>query len=115
MFVFTRVLFGTMEVDEYVLGDEISPGSFVAKGKTSVANEGDVRSLAPDRGNIHSFRATDWTAVFDIAIPPYDPDGYRPCRYYEPAVKGDSVVLRETQCPANYVTTEMTYMGRSLD
>lgn len=114
MYVFTRVLFGTMEVDEYEIEKELSPGLFSATKSTSIAKEGDVRSLAPERGNIHSFRATDWTAVFDIAVPPYDPDGNRPCRYYEPTARGASFSLRETTCPRNYVTTEMEYMGNPL-
>lgn len=114
MYVFTRVLFGTMEVDEYEIGEELPRGSFTAAKSTSVAKEGDVRSLAPERGNVHSFRAIDWTAVFDIAVPPYDPDGNRPCRYYEPTVLGDSFSLRETSCPRDYVTTEMNYTGNPL-
>lgn len=114
MYVFTRVLFGTMEVDEYEVEEELSPTSFTASKSTSIAKEGDVRSLAPERGNVHSFRAIDWTAVFDVAVPPYDRDGNRPCRYYEPTVKGDSYMLRETSCPHDYVTTEMKYMGNPL-
>lgn len=114
MYVFTRVLFGTMEVDEYEISQELSPGSFVAAKSTSVAKEGDVRSLAPERGNVHSFRALDWTAVFDIAVPPYDHDGNRPCQYFEPTPRGDFFLLRETSCPHDYVTTEMEYKGNPL-
>lgn len=113
MHVFTRVLYGSMEVDEYELLEEANPGVYAAAKSTSLGVKGDVWSLSPEKGNVHSFRAIDWTAVFDVAIPPYDRN--HPCQYFEPLFNDESVLLKKASCPLDYVTTEVEYVGYPLN
>lgn len=77
MFVVSRVLWGTLEVEEFDLDDD----GFVTRSPTVVAEAGSVRSLTPQKGNVHSFRARGHTAVFDLLVPPYDDNVG--CRYYQ--------------------------------
>lgn len=88
MYVVTNVLWGTLEVHEYepLVPDNISGADTVPAKKqpVSVLEAGNVRSLTPSRGNIHSFRSRDWTAVFDVLVPPYDSYAGRSCNYYTP-------------------------------
>lgn len=89
MFVVSRVLWGRLEVREYdVLTTKWTGHNAVSKGRVAVrrppsfTDEGEVRTLSPSRGNIHSFHAQEWTAVFDVLLPPYDAENGRECRYY---------------------------------
>jgi hypothetical protein len=86
MHVFSNVLTGELRVDEY---DMIAPprnrytyDGIAVQYPASVSLAGDVRVLSPSAGNIHSFRANAWTAVFDLAVPPYSSSPSRACRYY---------------------------------
>jgi plant cysteine oxidase len=113
MHVFTRVLFGTMHVDEYAVEEKVSAGIFRVEKTTSTAVKGDVRVLTPERGNIHSFRALDWTAVFDVAVPPYAGTD-RPCQYFAPVCQLGALLLKEASCPPGYITTEIEYSGAPM-
>jgi hypothetical protein len=61
-----------------------------------------VRTVHPDKGNVHTITALEESAFFDILAPPYDPP-YRSCHFYTektPAVRiGDVVPLKEIECP----------------
>lgn len=87
MFVFSKVLFGELEVREYDLLQEQDHSNTVQplnalRHPTTTSVAGDVRALTPSRGNIHSFHARSWTAVFDLLVPPYSPSSERTCRYF---------------------------------
>lgn len=98
MFVFSRVLFGKLEVDEYEVEEGASKGLLPAHKTTSTSAAGDVRMLTPRRGNIHSFRAVDWTAVFDVAVPPYSDSYSGSCRYFAP-FQDDPLLLKVRHDP----------------
>lgn len=92
MFVISRVLWGRLEVREY----DLLPRGWNGGGRRvalrmepSFTEEGETRVLTPTKGNLHSFHASEWTAVFDVLVPPYDPEEGRDCRYYEPVEVGD--------------------------
>lgn len=108
MRVFSRVLFGRMEVDEYDVHSQRDDGLLVARRTTTAASAGDVRVLTPESGNIHAFRAVDWTAVFDVAVPPYCEGSGRYCSYFS-VLDGDAVdvgpdfVLLKVCCCASFV------------
>lgn len=92
MFVISRVLWGRLEVREYDLlpkrwsgGEEL----VALRREPSFTEEGETRALTPTKGNLHSFHANDWTAVFDVLVPPYDPQDGRDCRYYEVVDMGE--------------------------
>lgn len=92
MFVISRVLWGRLEVREYDLLTKrwsTDEGLVALRGETSFTEEGETRALTPTKGNLHSFHASDWTAVFDVLVPPYDPQDGRDCRYYEVVDMGD--------------------------
>jgi hypothetical protein len=87
-YVFTRVLFGELVVQEY---DFLVPPSKVVrdrdipavKRQVSFSGTGEARYLTPSYGNVHSFEARSWTALFDLIVPPYAAPN-RLCRYYAP-------------------------------
>eukprot|EP00189_Rhodosorus_marinus_P007867 CAMPEP_0184754370 /NCGR_PEP_ID=MMETSP0315-20130426/44588_1 /TAXON_ID=101924 /ORGANISM="Rhodosorus marinus, Strain UTEX LB 2760" /LENGTH=261 /DNA_ID=CAMNT_0027233787 /DNA_START=112 /DNA_END=897 /DNA_ORIENTATION=+ len=127
MTVFTKVLWGELEVEAYDIvakcqGDN---NEYVAlKRGTSLTRDNEVRYLTKDNGNIHQFHAKKWTAVFDLAVPPYDPWNGRPCNYFR--VLGDatsengtgetdSVVMETRDCPYEYRTTRGIYTGTTVD
>lgn len=61
---------------------EPSRGFIAVKREIDVNTANQVRYLTPSNGNVHRFRARQWTAVFDLAVPPYDPLQGRPCHYF---------------------------------
>eukprot|EP00179_Madagascaria_erythrocladioides_P021941 CAMPEP_0198360126 /NCGR_PEP_ID=MMETSP1450-20131203/137186_1 /TAXON_ID=753684 ORGANISM="Madagascaria erythrocladiodes, Strain CCMP3234" /NCGR_SAMPLE_ID=MMETSP1450 /ASSEMBLY_ACC=CAM_ASM_001115 /LENGTH=122 /DNA_ID=CAMNT_0044067095 /DNA_START=17 /DNA_END=385 /DNA_ORIENTATION=- len=119
MTVFSKVLWGSMQVTSYDFVEEATrrldgdtgPRYGLAKAppaKTVAA--GEVSVLRPWIGNVHSFRANEWTAVFDLAIPPYDYD--RPCTYYRADVTDSGLAsLQPTSCPESYSTVSKLYRG----
>lgn len=97
MYVASSVLWGRLQVSSY---------DWVNNGRTSLwtraqpakkypdfeLGEGMVRTLTPTQGNIHKFLAKEWTAVFDVVVPPYDDEQGRSCRYYQ-QLGGNSQIL----------------------
>lgn len=78
MFVITRVLWGCLRVDEF----DLEGNDCVAvRQPVMFAREGEVRTLGPNKGNVHAFTAMENTAVLDVLVPPYDDDVG--CRYYD--------------------------------
>mmetsp|Transcript_8531 Transcript_8531/g.38108 ORF Transcript_8531/g.38108 Transcript_8531/m.38108 type:complete len:162 (-) Transcript_8531:233-718(-) len=125
MTVFTKVLWGELEVEAYDIvakcqGDN---DEYVAlKRGTSVTRDNEVRYLTKDNSNIHQFHAKRWTAVFDLAVPPYDPWNGRPCNYFRvlgDAANGtgetDTVIMETRDCPHEYRTTRGNYKGTTVD
>mmetsp|Transcript_13452 Transcript_13452/g.22945 ORF Transcript_13452/g.22945 Transcript_13452/m.22945 type:complete len:278 (+) Transcript_13452:60-893(+) len=88
-----------------------------------IVRSGEVRMLRQFDGNVHSFMARKWTAVFDLVIPPYNTDEGRPCHYYpspryemkldpqELSKRDQTLRLTETDCPRWYFTTRREYEG----
>lgn len=96
MFVVSRVLFGVLEVASFDLLQAQRDRQFVAKYRpVEVLKQGEVSSLTPERANVHSFHAKEWTAVFDVLLPPYSGREGRDCNYYqeiEPAPDGNVIL-----------------------
>lgn len=131
MSVVSSVLWGTLEVTSY---DRLSAtpsdpsAQFLALTRPpDVLHSGDLRTLSPDAGNIHQFRARAPTAVFDVLVPPYDTSAGRPCNYYrvvdsaphldspQSVPRGASLaVLQEAPCPSDYHTISWPYQGIRL-
>lgn len=86
MYVLSKVLWGELHVQSFdPLGDSwpnLKRERVALKNESSITPAGAVRTLTPTSGNVHAFKAYQWTAVFDVAIPPYDPLAGRPCNYY---------------------------------
>lgn len=95
MSVVSRVLWGELEVQSYDLvpssWSNLNAESVAVKHELAVTKAGGVTALTPTSGNIHSFHATEWTAVFDVLVPPYDTEHGRECRYYSPLDGVDDV------------------------
>lgn len=124
MCVVSHVLWGELEVQSYdVLPSMVGFDRLRAvKRQVDIIEEGGECSLTPVLGNIHSFRAREWTAVFDVLVPPYNAEEDRECRYFmvdggewERGKGGEDVVfLQETQCPDTYYTISAEYNGTPL-
>lgn len=89
MSVVSSVLWGELEVQSYdLLGSEwtnLSRERVAIKHDVSITPAGGVRVLTPTSGNVHSFHSPrHWTAVFDVAVPPYAAQHGRACHYYTP-------------------------------
>lgn len=83
MYVFSKVLFGALGVESYdVLAREAKAGVVGRRRPDETEAAGGVRVLTPTRGNVHCFRAREWTAVFDVVLPPYDAGEGRDCTYW---------------------------------
>lgn len=94
MYVVSRVLWGALQINSFDLttaeGDDIRLSRFSEKGPIinahrrpiDIVQAGEARTLTPDSGNVHSFHAQEWTAVFDVLLPPYDDSAGRSCSYY---------------------------------
>lgn len=87
MFVASRILFGRLEVHQYDLlhkkGSETKKTREGVRHPVSFSEAGETRVLTPTKGNIHSFHADRWTAVFDVLMPPYRTEDGVDCKYYE--------------------------------
>ena len=131
MTVFSKVLFGELEIESYNLLEAVKepprprfPGmprmaaeALVEPNKTDILRSGEMRTLSPLRGNVHSFRARQWTAVFDLVMPPYDPEAGRPCNYFDTSnvsQQGSALRLREINCPDSYYTERGEYRGERI-
>lgn len=130
MFVVSQVLFGRLKVREYdMLPTKTADGTkgrVATRRATTYTGKGEVRALTPTRGNIHSFHAEEWTAVFDVLMPPYNAQEGRECKYYQSTpmqenkgrnsgrTKGsqERVLLEEIECPDNYATIGLAYTGK---
>lgn len=88
MFVASNVLWGQLEVQTYDLVASALPSfrreRVALRRKPELVGAGDVRTLSPTLGNVHSFKAMEWTAVFDVLVPPYDAERGRECHYFTP-------------------------------
>lgn len=95
MYVASRVIWGALEVQSYDVMENnklnvnslLMPGGgsslTVAQRKpTEVLHAGEMRMLTPTSGNVHEFSAQEWTAVFDVMVPPYDEEDGRGCNYF---------------------------------
>jgi cysteamine dioxygenase len=105
MTVLTRVLFGSLDVfacdwsgETSAVGNQspaLGPSKDCLDSATSKARPAILRFdgridapatsvLTPDRGNLHTFRASapHGCAVLDVITPPYDAAWGRPCTYY---------------------------------
>lgn len=63
----------------------------------------------------------EWTAVFDVSVPPYEEEQGRSCGYYTPVDRTlevttpeQAVYLLKTECPSDYITTNVPYSGDPL-
>lgn len=88
MTVVSRVLWGSLEVRSFdLIPNSLNPngvsGVIAEKQPDDLVAAGETRWLTPQSGNIHSFTAKEWTAVFDVLVPPYDEDAGRSCNYYQ--------------------------------
>lgn len=102
MYVFGRLLFGSMRVKSYdFVGDtEKKSSNFLQWGpfgssKREVVDRGEkvigpkpvTYSLGPERGNLHEIVALEDSAFFDVLFPPYNEATGRGCNYY--AIRSD--------------------------
>lgn len=88
MYVASSVLWGRLQVSSYDWVNNGRPSLWTrAKPAKKYPDfelaEGMVRTLTPTQGNIHKFLAKEWTAVFDVVVPPYDDEQGRSCKYYQ--------------------------------
>ena len=131
MTVFTKVLWGELEIRSYdFIGNkvvEMGRGGIAIEHAPLIVRPGEVVVLKPENSNIHEFRARKNTAVFDVAVPPYDSDHGRPCHYYAPSDIVDSrmkksdvdgsmqeerkVYMKRVECPDDYYTVNREYTG----
>mmetsp|Transcript_13256 Transcript_13256/g.26932 ORF Transcript_13256/g.26932 Transcript_13256/m.26932 type:complete len:217 (-) Transcript_13256:1098-1748(-) len=125
MTVFSKVLWGSIEVESY---DFVAEAQGLARRYLpDVVGPGEIRVLRPDSGgNVHSFRAREWTAVFDLLVPPYSVLEGRLCNYYDPLEdsgiektssleeQNDTVFLRRVRQPSTYVTAPRQYRGEQV-
>lgn len=87
MTVVSRVLWGSLEIHSFdvvanvPVPDGIS-GVVAKRRPDDLVAAGETRWLTPEAGNVHSFTAKEWTAVFDVLVPPYDERAGRSCSYY---------------------------------
>lgn len=84
MYVVSRVLWGCMDVHEFQVVAKTNGGLLADAMPIIVMNEGDTRAITPTQSNIHQFKAREWTAVFDVLVPPYEPRRGRDCNYFQP-------------------------------
>lgn len=105
MCVVSRVLWGVLDVVSFdLLPQESSAmpntrlGSFLPARRRadSVLREGEIAALTPHAGNVHSFQAREWTAVFDVLVPPYSEAAGRNCNFYREARRSseDNIFLQ---------------------
>lgn len=95
MYVVSRVLWGTLHVKAFdIFPDDsarLPDQQLLAKrNEDFIIPAGDVKALTPTASNVHSFSAEEWTAVFDILLPPYDALEDRHCTYYKASPLHDS-------------------------
>lgn len=117
MFVVSQVLFGRLKVREYDLLPTKSTtdgmkGRVEMRRATSYTESGETRTLTPTKGNIHSFHADEWTAVFDVLMPPYDAEEGRDCKYYEtmPLEEGKGKNSPRTKNAQDKVMLQVSYL-----
>jgi hypothetical protein len=100
-----------------VADDSSNPsGGKRVKNDTLDASSG-VVVLGPNSGNLHSFKALEDSAFFDILAPPYDADGGRPCTYYQtkPSNRvGDVDVQLAAYEPENLVIEGIEWTGHRV-
>ena len=88
MYVLSKVLWGELHVESFdpveATWSKSHKERVAFRNGLSVTPANGTRMLTPTEGNIHAFRANTWTAVFDVAIPPYDQTKGRSCTYYAP-------------------------------
>lgn len=112
MTVFSKVLWGTLHVHSYDVGDD----SQVVRAPEEILQSDEISLLTPTSRNIHSFVAPHnaHVAVLDVVVPPYDPSCNRNCNYYHvdarPAV-GAPAFLSHIAPPPHFVTTDVPYTG----
>jgi len=127
MTVFSKVLWGDLEIESY---DLIKPVDTFGRalGKSNPKTRlktAEVAVTYRDKSNVHTFLAHEWTAVFDILVPPYDVAHGRPCHYFsDPSNISSStnqfsedsktVVLREAACPDWFHTVRGEYRGSNI-
>lgn len=110
MYVFTKVLWGTLGVDSY----DIVDGALRRNPVTLIA-EGETGSLTPTERNMHAFSAHGNAPVCfcDVLIPPYNEQSGRYCTYWHATDDGrfmggdapESLVMRSY--PYNGVEADM--------
>lgn len=86
MYVVSHVLWGQLDVVSFDLVNRPLPQPpfepwLVTRRTQTTYKQGDVKLLTPVRGNVHSFTAREWTAVFDVLVPPYSERQGRDCTY----------------------------------
>ena len=132
MSVLSKLLFGSLRVTAYDMPDAPPParslfGRLGGKERTlACAGPPSVRTVSapcetlrldPVAGNIHSFRALEHTAIFDVLTPPYNDFDGRSCHYYEEAgpASGDGVVsLREVPWPSSLRVVNRPFGGPAV-
>eukprot|EP00737_Agarophyton_chilense_P001373 gb/GEZJ01001542.1/.p1 GENE.gb/GEZJ01001542.1/~~gb/GEZJ01001542.1/.p1 ORF type:complete len:253 (-),score=36.71 gb/GEZJ01001542.1/:1120-1878(-) len=123
MYVVSRVLWGELEVNAYDIHPSDSanlPNGHLYARETGpqVIPSDQVKSLTPTSNNVHAFSTSEWTAVFDVLLPPYNAEQRRDCTYYEVLLPGESqqhakanVILKKTPCPDAFRTVASDYLG----
>lgn len=121
MYVVSRVLWGALEIASYDVVDRdvnqiVTPQLGLGENSTrepvhvvqarrkpcDFVGAGEVRALTPHVGNVHSFHAREWTAVFDVLVPPYNENAGRSCTYFQ--LRGDKSA--SSSSPPDTVTTD---------
>lgn len=87
MTVVSRVLWGSLEIHSFDVITNIPvpegiSGVVAKRRPDDLVAAGETRWLTPEAGNLHSFTAKEWTAVFDVLVPPYDENAGRACSFY---------------------------------
>jgi len=135
MTVFSKVLWGQMEVEAYdrvegepkafglgerlqQIAGKVSQDPFTVTPKRVkevwTSSEG-VQVTLPNDGNIHQFKAISACCVVDVLAPPYDFKRGRKCTYYDLIESGGTLKAKPVRCPEYYVTRSVPYSGLEPD
>lgn len=121
MTVWSRVLYGSIQIRAFDLCGEISnSGDQDRTARLKVdqcfSSSDPPALLTPTSRNVHSLTAKEDAAVLDILIPPYRIGGGRDCTYYtemEPVAGslGASCILRVSEPDESFKVVRRSYLG----
>lgn len=79
MLVISKLLVGTLHVKSYSKGP---PGTAMRREGLLSGDKFAALITYPEEGNLHEFTALESCAIFDVLLPPYNPQDGRHCQYY---------------------------------